>query len=89
MTMDVTEAVSGVLKKIKEAGPKGGLVSFDFTGGVPFVISSVIQRMLSEKGYIVMVAYSGRDVTPMTERMYIDLDRRRPKAVPKKAEESK
>ena len=71
---EVATIVKTIMSRIKDAvARRGHLVSFDFSGDEPQVMSIAIQRMLTGKGYVAVVVL-GSDGS---ERMYIDLTRQR------------
>lgn len=76
LKQEITDAVKAIMTKIRAASADNvQLVSFDFAGGSPMIVSRAIQQLLSDKGYIVVVVLGGKG--PMTERMYVDLSRQR------------
>lgn len=72
-----TEAVRAILERIRAARATGSrLVSFDVSGGPPGAISSIIQGLLIERGYVCLVLLSSAP-TGRLERIFIDMSRRR------------
>lgn len=63
---DISQAVASVMKLIRSVQPKGGVVSFDFTGN-DLIIVSLVQKVLIDRGFRTLIAISSD-----SERMYID-----------------
>lgn len=80
-TADISSVVAEVLRRLKEAAPKGGLVPFDFTGSSPMVVN-MVHGLLVDKGLVALLAITP-PVDALSEpglRIYVDMSRRRPKA---------
>ena len=78
----VARVVTNVMDTIKVSGGKGDRIAcIDLDGCPPFLVSSTIMATLHKMGYIALLTLPGGQSTSNAERLYIDLQRKRPETV--------
>jgi hypothetical protein len=79
MENDIIDATRLVMERIKDAvQKKQPWAQVDFVGSIRYVASRAIQKVLIERGYVVVVLLGGRE--DPTERLYVDIARSMKKA---------